>query len=152
MEPSDRAKVEAIVQEAAAVACPIYPIEPQQRLAYIQDLENLLCTRDDPECGYVAGASYPVDVSTEIDTRMSGFNRNEKVVAGRHQDVYAGIPGRLQGSLKIMAGGWRSPMRYSETKVRIIDYRMLAHFDLNIPRPRATCLPATRRRSNDGVR
>ena len=132
MGPEARAKVETIVKDAAAVACPIYPIEPQQRLAYIQDLENLTCIKDDPERGYVTGGSYPVDVSTEIDSR----ERSEtKVVSGELKTFVFRADYKV---LKIMVGG-EIPQRFSETK-EDIDY-LLDHFDIPDPGDVSTRYP-----------
>lgn len=132
IRPADRERIEAIVTKAAAVACPIYPIEPQQRLAYIQDLERLLCTKDDPERGYVAGVSYPVEVSTEIDSRQ---RTETKIEAGQIKTLTFRADYKV---LRIMVGE-ENPQRFSETK-EDIDY-LLDHFDIPDPGDVSTRYP-----------
>lgn len=53
--------------------CPLYEVRPQQRLGYLEDVENILCVKSDPEKELVAGEGYPIytrsDVQESVEDR-----------------------------------------------------------------------------------
>lgn len=67
----DPALVEAASRALAELErelCPIYPVRPQMRLGFLEDLEQISCRRDDPERGFRAGERYPISTRSQINT------------------------------------------------------------------------------------
>lgn len=67
----DPALVEAAGQALAELErelCPIYPVRPQMRLGFLEDLEKILCTRSDHERGFKSGERYPLSTRSQIHT------------------------------------------------------------------------------------
>ena len=79
LDPALPEQVERIVAQAVHDATPLYPVKPQMRLGFLEDLETLKCTASDPELAYLAGESYPLSTRTNV-LREPG----EKVVEDRH--------------------------------------------------------------------
>ena len=58
--------VERVVQAALRDATPLYPVRPQMRLGFLQDLETLRCTQSDPEKRFTAGERYQLRTRTKV--------------------------------------------------------------------------------------
>ena len=46
--------------------CPLYEVRPQQRLGYLEDVENIVCIRDWPEKEFEVGLSYTIFTRSNI--------------------------------------------------------------------------------------
>lgn len=66
LQPSLVAAVEAATTEAEQAVCPLYEVRPQQRLAFLDDLDSILCIASDPERGFEAGERYPLETSSDV--------------------------------------------------------------------------------------
>jgi hypothetical protein len=66
LEPALVEAVEAATREAEQAVCPLYEVRPQQRLAFLDDLDSILCTASDPERGFEAGERYPLETSSDV--------------------------------------------------------------------------------------
>ncbi len=67
LSPELKARAERAVADAARLATPLFPVKPQMRVGWLTDLEKILCTKDDPERGFVAGREYDLKTASEID-------------------------------------------------------------------------------------
>lgn len=66
LQPALCTAVEAATVEAEQAICPLYEVRPQQRLAFLDDLDSILCTTSDPERGFEAGERYPLETSSDV--------------------------------------------------------------------------------------
>lgn len=66
LEPALVEAVEQATVEAERAVCPLYEVRPQQRLAFLDDLDSVRCTCADPERGFEAGERYPLATSSEV--------------------------------------------------------------------------------------
>jgi len=66
LEPALIEAVEAATREAEQAVCPLYEVRPQQRLAFLDDLDSILCVASDPERGFEAGERYPLATSSDV--------------------------------------------------------------------------------------
>lgn len=66
LEPALCEAVEAATVEAEQAVCPLYEVRPQQRLAFLDDLDQVLCIASDPERGFEAGERYPLETSSDV--------------------------------------------------------------------------------------
>ncbi len=66
IEPALREAVAAATEEAEQAVCPLYAVRPQQRLAFLDDLDSIRCIASDPERGFEAGERYPLLTSSDI--------------------------------------------------------------------------------------
>ncbi len=66
LAPALREAVEAATTEAEQAVCPLYEVRPQQRLAFLDDLDSILCIVGDPERGFEAGERYPLETSSAV--------------------------------------------------------------------------------------
>ena len=62
--------------------CPLYAVRPQQRLAFLDDLDSIRCRKADPERGFEAGERYPLRTTSDVRVR-----RYEKASTTRSGDV-----------------------------------------------------------------
>lgn len=73
----------ADAQNAAALTtCPMYEVKPQQRLGFLDDLDEIRCIASDPERGYEAGERYAIATSSKVDIR-----RYEKATTSNRGEV-----------------------------------------------------------------
>jgi len=140
---SQKAKetVAKIIAETQKRICPLYPVKPQQRLGFLSDLDNILCTTEDPKLGFSEGEKYPLSVRTAItreeytETKLNKegefCEQNKakerkylKIEIGGHPPVY---------------GGNRGGATFGETK-EDIEY-LIQHFELPDPQDIATKYP-----------
>lgn len=66
LDPALRDAALAAIAEAERAACPLYEVRPQQRLAFLDDLDRIRCIASDPERGFEAGESYPIHTSSDV--------------------------------------------------------------------------------------
>ncbi len=66
LEPALREAVAAATVAAEQAVCPLYEVRPQQRLAFLDDLDSIRCIAPDPERGFEAGESYPLATSSDV--------------------------------------------------------------------------------------
>ncbi len=66
LEPALREAVTAATAEAEQAVCPLYEVRPQQRLAFLDDLDSIRCITADPERGFEAGERYPLLTSSDV--------------------------------------------------------------------------------------
>lgn len=66
LEPALVEAVDAATVEAERAVCPLYEVRPQQRLAFLDDLDSILCVAADPERGFEVGERYPLATSSEV--------------------------------------------------------------------------------------
>jgi len=66
IDPKGKEIVAKIIDDTNKKICPLYPVKPQQRLGFLSDLDNILCTTDDPKREFSAGEKYPLSVRTAI--------------------------------------------------------------------------------------
>jgi SNF2-related domain len=59
-------RVERAIADAALALCPLYEVEPQMRLGWLEDLDSIRCTRTDPDRGFLAGETYRLIVSSDV--------------------------------------------------------------------------------------
>lgn len=71
LDPTLVERVEEVIGEAAVKTCPLYAVRPQQRLAYLDDLDLITCTTSDPERGFEQGQSYPLRTFSEVQTKQA---------------------------------------------------------------------------------
>lgn len=71
LEPALRAAVAAATGEAEQAVCPLYEVRPQQRLAFLDDLDQIRCIASDPERGFEAGERYPLTTSSDVQVTHS---------------------------------------------------------------------------------
>jgi SNF2 family DNA or RNA helicase len=86
--PDLRSAVEAATEAAEREICPLYEVRPQQRLAFLDDLDSILCTESDAERGFEAGERYPLLTSSEIHTSSAErphIRRNGDVEVRRYE-------------------------------------------------------------------
>jgi hypothetical protein len=75
LDPALKERAEAVVRDARLRATPLFPVKPHQRLGWLEDLDRILCTKSNPEKGYVAGERYPISTESRVVT-----TREQRVV------------------------------------------------------------------------
>lgn len=60
------ARIESVIERARRAVIPNYPVRPQQRLGYLDDLDSIRCVVSDRDQGYLAGERYPLKVESQI--------------------------------------------------------------------------------------
>ncbi len=74
ISPSLRARVDEVMKDAKRTSTPLFPIKPQMRLGWIEDLNQIECHTSDPARGFLAGEKYPIQtayrIHSERDTRV----------------------------------------------------------------------------------
>jgi N-6 DNA methylase/SNF2 domain-containing protein/helicase-like protein len=63
VDPKLDDKVATALHKMHRVLCPLYPLRKVQRLAFLSDVDSLLCTKSDPEKGFDAGIRYELTTS-----------------------------------------------------------------------------------------
>ncbi|MGN6258313.1 MAG: SNF2-related protein [Solirubrobacterales bacterium] len=71
LDPALREAVKAAIAEAERAVCPLYEVRPQQRLAFLDDLDQIRCVASDPERGFEAGQSYPLETASAVEVTQS---------------------------------------------------------------------------------
>ncbi|HEY5052246.1 MAG TPA: SNF2-related protein, partial [Solirubrobacterales bacterium] len=66
LEPALCDAVASATAEAEQAVCPLYEVRPQQRLAFLDDLDSIRCITADPERGFEAGERYPLLTSSDV--------------------------------------------------------------------------------------
>ncbi|HEY2333620.1 MAG TPA: SNF2-related protein [Solirubrobacterales bacterium] len=66
LQPALCEAIEAATTQAEQAVCPLYEVRPQQRLAFLDDLDSILCVASDPERGFEAGERYPLETSSDV--------------------------------------------------------------------------------------
>lgn len=66
LDPALCEAVEAATVEAEQAVCPLYEVRPQQRLAFLDDLDSIRCIASDPERGFEEGERYPLTTSSDV--------------------------------------------------------------------------------------
>ena len=131
IDPALPALVDHVVRDALRDATPLYPVKPQMRLGFLEDLETLLCTESDSELEFVAGERYPLSTRTKIESE-----RGERVVQLRNGDLAVRATEKVWRLLKVQVGRHS----FDESK-QGIEY-LLAHFAIPDPGDIATRFPA----------
>ncbi|MGF1473171.1 MAG: hypothetical protein ACFB50_15715 [Rubrobacteraceae bacterium] len=78
ISPALRAAAEKVVEEAEAVATPLWPVKPQMRLGWLTDLDKIVCKKGDARLGFVAGETYPLSTESKVASETE-----ERVVENR---------------------------------------------------------------------
>lgn len=137
--PVLKAKVEEILAVMKKQLCPLYPIKPQQRLGFLDNVNEILCTKSyqGEDYSIEAGEKYPVYVSTRV---MSRSYTEEKVsMKGEHKEVHKLREWKV---LEIKIGGHEFSEKSADIQF-IID-----HFDLPDPGDLASRFPEAMARMN----
>jgi hypothetical protein len=66
LQPELVEAVSAATQEAEQAVCPLYEVRPQQRLAFLDDLDSIRCLASDAERGFEKGERYPLATSSDV--------------------------------------------------------------------------------------
>lgn len=67
LDPALVIAVDAAIDEAERAVCPLYAVRPQQRLAFLDDLDSIRCVVADAERGFEAGESYALATSSHVN-------------------------------------------------------------------------------------
>ena len=70
IDPAVVAAVASVTEEAEREVIPLYEVRSQMRLAYLTDLNSILCTAADPERGFERGERYALRTDSRINTRI----------------------------------------------------------------------------------
>jgi hypothetical protein len=130
VQPAVNGAVAEATEEAERVVCPLYEVRPQQRLAFLDDLDSILCIRADAERGFEAGERYPLATSSEV-----AVSHAERPHHKRGGDVEIRRYEQEAKVLRIDIGG----NAFNESKADV-DY-LLEHFELPDPGDIATRYP-----------
>jgi len=81
-------KVEAVLDSVKRQLCPLYPVKPQQRLGFLDDVTEILCTKDGKvdDHQFTAGEKYSVHISTRVRTRS--YTEEKVSTKGEHREVH----------------------------------------------------------------
>lgn len=131
-------RVAEVIDEAARLTCPLYPVRPQQRLAYLDDLDRITCIEDDPERGFEQGQSYALRTFSEVQT-----TKQSKVTHSRSGEVAVRKYEEEAKILVIDIDG----KRFSE-RAEDVTY-LVQHFHLPDPGDVGTRFPDVVRRNED---
>ncbi len=66
LEPALVEAVSSAIAEAERAICPLFEVRPQQRLAFLDDLDQIRCICADPERGFEVGERYPIETSSDV--------------------------------------------------------------------------------------
>ena len=83
VDPALKNAVYEVLATADKQICPLYPIKPQQRLGFLEDLDSIQCHQSDPERGFEVGQSYPVSAQSRVMSAKyteSKLNRDGELV------------------------------------------------------------------------
>jgi hypothetical protein len=132
--------VDDATSEAERAICPLYEVRPQQRLAFLDDLDSILCTHSDPERGLEAGERYPLVTSSDIKVTQA-----ERPHTKRNGDVEIRKCEHEAKVLRVEIDG----QVFNEAAADV-EY-LLAHFELPDPGDLATRFPAEVERARSAV-
>jgi ribosomal protein S27AE len=130
LDPALSDAVAAATSEAERDICPLYEVRPQQRLAFLDDLDSIRCQRSDPERGFTAGESYPLRTSSDVRV-----NRYEKATTNRRGDVKVR---RYEAEAKVLAIDVDG-QRFDESPEHVA--YLVEHFELPDPGDLAARFP-----------
>jgi hypothetical protein len=88
LDPALCEAVKAAITEAERVVCPLYEVRPQQRLAFLDDLDQIRCIASDPERGFEVGKRYPLETASAVqvtETERAHHKRNGDVEIRRYE-------------------------------------------------------------------
>jgi hypothetical protein len=109
ISPAVREAVAQVASAAERKVIPLYEVRPQMRLGYLTDLDSILCTRSDPECGFQEGERYSLRTDSRINVthgeKVTRNKQGEPVV--RKYEEEAKVPrhhDRRQGVLRVHRG------------------------------------------------
>jgi hypothetical protein len=130
IDPALPGQVARTIAAAARDATPLYPVRPQMRLGFLEDLETLRCKKSDPERDFVDGQSYHFFTGTKV-LQETG----ERVIQKRDGtfDVRKTISERRLLEVRI------GRHTFDESK-RDIEY-LIEHFEIPDPGDIATRFP-----------
>ena len=130
LEPALREAVTAATVEAEQAVCPLYEVRPQQRLAFLDDLDSILCIAPDPERGFEAGERYPLETSSDVQVTKAErphHKRNGDIEIRRYEHEAKVLRVEIDGHL------------FNESAADV-DY-LLEHFELPDPGDLASRFP-----------
>jgi hypothetical protein len=130
LQPAVTDAVAVATEEAEQAVCPLYEVRPQQRLAFLDDLDSILCVKADPERGFEVGERYSLATSSEVEVTQA-----ERPHHKRDGDVEIRRYEHEAKVLRIQIGGHA----FNESKADV-DY-LLDHFELPDPGDLATRYP-----------
>ncbi|WP_170178770.1 helicase-related protein [Solirubrobacter pauli] len=130
VDPVVAARVESIIGDAKRLLVPNYPIRPQQRLGYLDDLDSIVCTRTDAERGYLAGERYDLAVRSK-----ESVTNGERVHTNRDGEQSVRAFKQTRKLLEITIG----PHSFDEEPDQI--KYLLEHFELPDPGDLASLYP-----------
>jgi hypothetical protein len=133
--------VDQVVRDAVRDATPLYPVRPQMRLGFLEDLESLTCTDGDPEKAFVAGERYPLATATKVSAE-----EGETVIQLRNGDFGVRRTVRERRLLEIKVG-----KESFDESAESITY-LLDHFEIPDPGDIATRFPAEYRQASAVIR
>ncbi len=61
-----RSAIDRAISDNERVAVPLYEVTKAQRLGFLVDIDQIRCTKSDPERHFVAGESYPISCGTQV--------------------------------------------------------------------------------------
>lgn len=128
--PKFAESVEGIIRDARRQLVPNYPIKPQQRLGFLDDLDSILCIRDDGEKGYLAGERYPLSVASKVKE-----DTGERIYTGRDGEPQVRRYRHERKLLQIDIG----PHSFDEEPAEIA--YVIEHFDVPDPGDLASLFP-----------
>lgn len=126
LQPGLVEKVQRAIADAELQLCPLYPLPPQMRLGWLQDLDQIRCIRSDPERGFRAGASYPISVSSDIRLTI-----HPRPVEAANGDIEVRRYEREALVLKVRVGSGTDAHDFTESPEDIS--RLIEHFEIPDP-------------------
>ena len=68
--PELEQRVEKVLAEAEFLSTPLFPLKPQMRLGWLNDLDRISCKKSDPERGYESGEVYDLFTASRVSTQV----------------------------------------------------------------------------------
>ena len=68
--PELEQRVEKVLAEAEFLSMPLFPLKPQMRLGWLNDLDRISCKKSDPGRGYQAGEVYDLFTASRVSTQV----------------------------------------------------------------------------------
>lgn len=131
VDPAVAARVESIIADGKRLLVPNYPIRPQQRLGYLDDLDSIVCTSTDAARGYLAGERYELSVRSK-----ESVTNGERIHTNRDGKQEKREFKQVRKLLEITIG----PHSFDEEPDQI--KYLLEHFELPDPGDLASLYPA----------
>lgn len=133
ISPDACAAIDDAILEAQRDSCPLYPVEPVQRLGFLQSADELKCLVSDMARGFEAGHAYPMQCRTDV-LEESG---SREVITEDGPAVRSTIQTRR--ALSILVETTNGIVKFQESK-EDIEY-LLRVFDIPDPGDVATRFP-----------